>query len=121
MRDPGATDEHVISVIKDAIVSNRASGTLTARQRGQMCHELFNRIRRLDILQDIIDDDLVTEIMVNGTDEIFVEREGRITGTGIRFESKERLAGSCFLAILDEALRRSCVISLTLSLLLLSN
>ena len=92
VRDPGATDEQVISVIKDAIVSNRDSGTLTARQRGQMCHELFNRIRRLDILQDIIDDDLVTEIMVNGTDEIFVEREGRITGTGIRFESKERLA-----------------------------
>ena len=92
VRDPGAGDEQVIAVIRDCIISNRESRTLSARQRGQMCHELFNRIRRLDVLQDIIEDDLVTEIMVNGTDEIFIEREGRITGTGISFESKERLA-----------------------------
>ncbi|MBR1910427.1 MAG: CpaF family protein [Lachnospiraceae bacterium] len=56
-----------------------------------MSHELFNRIRRLDVLQDLLDDDSVTEIMVNGVDEIFAEREGRIAGCGIRFESKERL------------------------------
>ena len=56
-----------------------------------MCHELFNRIRRLDVLQDILEDDRVSEIMVNGTDTIFVEREGKLVSTGVAFESKERL------------------------------
>ena len=45
---------------------------LTLRQ------ELFNAIRRLDLLQELIDDKTVTEIMVNGADAIFYERDGRI-------------------------------------------
>ncbi|MCR5687699.1 MAG: Flp pilus assembly complex ATPase component TadA [Lachnospiraceae bacterium] len=78
--------------IKSCIVSNPLSRTITPRQRGIMAHELFNRIRRLDVLQDLLDDDSITEIMVNGTEEIFIEREGRLIASGTRFESKDRLA-----------------------------
>ena len=84
-------DEQVLKTVRECIIADIDSSALTSRQRGQMSHELFNRIRRLDVLQDLLDDDSVTEIMVNGIDEIFVEREGRIAGCGIRFESKERL------------------------------
>ena len=91
VRTPGADDTTVRSVIRDCILSCRGSEDLTSRERGRMCHELFNRIRGLDVLQDILEDDLVTEIMVNGTGEIFVERCGRLSATGICFESKERL------------------------------
>lgn len=84
-------DEQVLKTVRECIIADIDSSALTSRQRGQMSHELFNRIRRLDVLQDLLDDDSVTEIMVNGIDEIFAEREGRIAGCGIRFESKERL------------------------------
>lgn len=84
-------DEQVLRTVRECIIADSDSINLTPRLRGRMSHELFNRIRRLDVLQDLLDDDSVTEIMVNGVDEIFVEREGKIAGCGIRFESKERL------------------------------
>lgn len=87
----GLDDEQVERTIRECILSNRFSPELSPRQRSMICHELFNRIRRLDVLQDLLEDDLVTEIMVNGTDEIFVERQGRLIPSGVRFESKERL------------------------------
>jgi len=86
-----ADDDRVIRAIKECIIGNKDSGMLTPRQRSRVCHELFNRIRRLDVLQDLLEDDGITEIMVNGTDEIFIEKEGRLFGAGICFESKERL------------------------------
>lgn len=57
----------------------------------QLRRELFNSIRRLDLLQELVDDDTVTEIMVNGTDGIFLERAGRISLWGKRIESREKL------------------------------
>ncbi len=91
LRRAGSDDEQVIRTIRECILSNRFSPELSPRQRSMICHELFNRIRRLDVLQDLLEEDSVTEIMVNGTDEIFVERQGRLIPSGVRFESKERL------------------------------
>ena len=87
----GADDDQIMEIIRKCIVDNPDSRKLTARQRSLMCHELFNRIRKLDVLTDLLEDDSVTEIMVNGTDEIYTERAGRLERTGVRFESKERL------------------------------
>lgn len=53
--------------------------------------ELFNSIRRLDLLQELLDDKTITEIMVNGTGDIFYEREGRISRWERRFEDEEKL------------------------------
>ena len=91
IRIPNAGDDQVVKIIKDCIIALAGPEDFTSRQRSRMCHEIFNRIRRLDVLQDLLEDGSITEIMVNGTDEIFVERQGRLQGTGIRFESKERL------------------------------
>ena len=90
-KNPDADDALVVRTVRECIISNRGSEKLTPRQRSRMSHELFNRIRRMDVLQDILEDDTVTEIMVNGTDEIFIEREGKLSGSGVRFESKDRL------------------------------
>lgn len=87
-----ADDDEVIKTIRQCIMQCERSRDLSPRQRSIMSHELFNRIRRLDVLQDLLEDDTVTEIMVNGTDEIFIERQGRLQPTGVRFESKERLS-----------------------------
>lgn len=87
-----ADDDEVMRLIRQCIMECEGTRGLSPRQRSQMAHELFNRIRRLDVLQDLLDDDTITEIMVNGTDEIFIERQGRLMPAGVSFESKERLS-----------------------------
>lgn len=52
---------------------------------------VFNSIRKMDVLQDILEDEDITEIMVNGPDHIFVEKEGRLMETGLTFEHQGRL------------------------------
>ncbi len=89
---PEADDDRVMSLIRECIVSHPASRELSARSRGMMCHELFNQIRRMDVLTDLLEDDSVTEIMVNGTSEIYVERQGKLLPSGVKFDSGERLA-----------------------------
>ena len=63
----------------------------TLMQRKQIGKEIFDSLRKLDVLQDLIDDDEVTEIMVNGPDVIFVEKQGRLYRTNLKFESREKL------------------------------
>lgn len=85
------SDEEVKRLIEEFVYSDFDASGLNRSVQIQLGHELFNRIRRLDVLSDFLEDDSVTEIMVNGTQEIFVEKKGHIVGTGKRFENKERL------------------------------
>lgn len=57
----------------------------------RISRELFNSFRRLDILQDLLEDESVTEIMVNGTEHVFYEKGGRLYRSERRFISEERL------------------------------
>ena len=70
----------------------------------KISRELFNAFRRLDILQDLIEDDEITEIMVNGTEHIFYEKGGRLYRSDRRFISEERL-GDVIQQIAGEANR----------------
>ena len=56
-----------------------------------LSRKLFHALRKLDILQELIEDETVTEIMINGTEDIFLEREGRIERTDKHFLSEEKL------------------------------
>lgn len=51
----------------------------------------MNSLRGLDILQELVEDPSITEIMVNGPDNIFIEKNGNVYKTDLVFESKERL------------------------------
>lgn len=53
--------------------------------------DIYHAIRELGLLQDLIEDKRITEIMVNGTDPIFVERGGKLEQLKVRFDSKEKL------------------------------
>lgn len=57
----------------------------------QISKELFNAFRKLDILQELIEDDEITEIMINGTEHIFLEKAGRIYRSDRRFVSLAKL------------------------------
>ena len=60
-------------------------------EKDRLQKEMFYSVRRLDILQELLDDDTITEIMVNGPDDIFLERDGRIDRWENHFSSKEKL------------------------------
>ncbi len=85
------TDEEVREVIEDTLLSSEELVILPVERRRLLEKELFDSLRRLDILQAIVEDKSVTEIMINGTDRIFVEREGRILELPDRFDSPEKL------------------------------
>lgn len=64
---------------------------LSLSEKIRISRELFNAFRRLDILQDLLEDDGVTEVMVNGTENIFYEKGGRLYKSDRHFLSEERL------------------------------
>lgn len=64
---------------------------MSAADKAKLVKRLFHSFRGLDLLQPLMEDPLVNEIMINGYNEIFVEREGRITMLDESFESEERL------------------------------
>ena len=84
-------DEEIFAIIDELILEGGQYAYVRLAERAQIRRELFNSVRRLDILQELVDDDTVTEIMVNGTEGIFIERKGRLTRWEKRFDSREKL------------------------------
>ncbi|MCD8347837.1 MAG: CpaF family protein [Lachnospiraceae bacterium] len=84
-------DEEIYQNIDDLILESGMEYYIRLGERINLRQELFNSVRKLDILQELIDDDTVTEIMVNGTEGIYVERDGRLTRWEKRFTTRERL------------------------------
>ena len=85
------TDEQVLEVIDKVLKTSVLSRTMSLNERCALRQDLFHSIRRLDILEELLADDSVTEIMINGENGIFLEREGNLEAyTGGKI-SKERL------------------------------
>lgn len=84
-------DELLTERIDAAIQQECEKNYLDLGQRIRLRKELYDSFRRLDILQELVDDPDVTEIMVNGTDRIFVEKKGRILRWDRGFSSTEQL------------------------------
>ncbi len=85
------SDEEVENAIDEVLVGEEFLKTYPVNVRKRLRKELFDSLRRLDILQIFVEDNSVTEIMINGKDNIFVERDGKLSQLDIHFESIERL------------------------------
>ena len=85
------SDAQIGELIDSVIMEKSREVYMSAVTKLTLRQELFNAIRRLDLLQELIDDKTVTEIMVNGADAIFYERDGRIYTWDRHFESREKL------------------------------
>lgn len=84
------TDEQLLTVIEERM--DAADGEyLRLEEKKKLRHMVFNSLRKMDVLQDMLEDEEVTEIMVNGPDHIFIEKEGRLFETGLTFEHSARL------------------------------
>lgn len=84
-------DEELYTWIDQALSEEAEQQYLPLKTRLELRRRLYDAFRKLDILQELVDDPEVTEIMVNGKDHIFVERRGRIERWDQGFEQVEQL------------------------------
>ena len=84
-------DTEVLDLIDEELIRFRGENDLDIASMKTLRQDLFHSIRRLDVLQDLIDRDEITEIMINGPDRIFIEKGGGLTPYQGTFSSKEKL------------------------------
>ena len=84
-------DEELQELIRTVVDEAAGEEYISLSDKIRIGRELFNSFRKLDVLQELLEDDSITEIMVNGIDHIFYEKEGRIFRSKKCFLSQERL------------------------------
>lgn len=85
------TDAVVRDVISEEVIRLPEARELSLNDRKAIIERVFADIRGFDVLQALIDDDEVSEIMVNGYDKIFVEKNGSIELSDLKFDDEDRL------------------------------
>ena len=85
------SDDEIQGMIDDLIIQLGRSYALSLIQRQELGKSIFYTIRKMDVLQELVDCNDVTEIMINGTDNIFVEKAGEIFKWDKCFENREKL------------------------------
>ncbi len=84
-------DERIDGIIDRCILDYPDAASIRIKEKIQLKKDLFNAVRRLDILSDLLEDDSITEIMINGCDNIFIEQNGRLRRIAQSFDSEELL------------------------------
>ena len=85
------SDEEMQELIDEMLIRESKEMPMSLVERRHLRKELFDAIRKLDVLQELVDDPHITEIMINGPDCVFIEQNGRLFRSGLRFESREKL------------------------------
>ncbi len=85
------SDGEVRDIIDEVMLEESELQLCPMDVRGQLRRELFDSLRRLDVLQLFVEDPSITEIMINGHESLFVEREGQLYKLNAAFESSEQL------------------------------
>lgn len=84
-------DEELTRIIYRVLREAESREYLPLNVKTALGRELFNAFRKLDLLEEFLEDDGITEVMINGTQNIFYEKKGRIFQSDKRFLSKEKL------------------------------
>ena len=85
------SDEEIHRLIREAIIRKGKEISISLEERRQIESHVFNSLRKLDVLEDLLADEEITEIMINGPDNIFIEKEGKVFKSKERFSSEEKL------------------------------
>ena len=86
------TDDELYSVIDSCIYDASRQKIISIRQKEELRNRIYNSIKKLDILQELLENHDITEIMVNGKDNIFYEKSGYIEKWNKHFDSEQKLA-----------------------------
>lgn len=84
-------DEEILEKIDELLLQEGSNYGLSLNEKSNLRKELFRSIRKLDVLQELLEDTSITEIMVNGWDKIFIEREGHLITWNKTFTSSGKL------------------------------
>lgn len=85
------TDERLKDIIYEEIMKVSKKNPMMLSDKVKLSKDVFYALRKLDILQDLLEDDSITEIMINGCEHIFIERQGKLYEYPGRFFSEEKL------------------------------
>lgn len=84
-------DEELEELIYKVLQEAAERDYIPLNEQIQISRRLFHAFRKLDILQEFLEDEAITEIMINGTKDIFLEKNGKIFRSGKHFLSEEKL------------------------------
>lgn len=84
-------DDEVLELIADVIFQYSSENYIPMKEKNEIGRRIFNALRKLDVLQELVDNHEITEIMINGPNHIFIENQGRIVEWDRQFESREKL------------------------------
>ena len=84
-------DEELQELIFRVLEEESRGEYISLGMRAKLGKELFNAFRKLDLLQELIEDEDITEVMINGVQNIFVEKQGKLYLTDRHFLSREKL------------------------------
>ena len=90
--DSEIDENRLIQIIDQNIGRDRGKEYLRYADKKRLRTEIFNSMRKMDVLQELLEDEEITEIMVNGPEHIFIEKAGRLLETELEFDSLERLS-----------------------------
>lgn len=85
------SDDDVMELVANAVFCKTQEQYLSISEKRELAESVFNSMRRLDILQPIIEDKSITEIMINGPDKLFIEKNGFVSKLDLSFESADKL------------------------------
>lgn len=85
------SDDQMQELIDELLIREGKKQALSLEEKTKLRKELFYAVRKLDVLQELVDDKEITEIMINGAEHIFIEKKGRLFQLEQKFESKEKL------------------------------
>ena len=85
------SDEELEQEIENIVMQKISGQYLPIEQKISIIERIYSSIRGLGILDSIISDDTITEVMINGPDKIFIEKNGKLTKIEEKFESQRKL------------------------------
>ncbi len=85
------SDDEILKLIRNKIIEKSRTCPMNLSDRKRVEGHVFNSLRKLDVLEDLLKDEDITEIMINGPDNIFIEKNGKVEKWTEKFSSEEKL------------------------------
>ena len=85
------SDKELKELIDDCLDSLEKRIPLIGIDRVNIRNTIYNGRRRFGLIQPFLEDNSVNEIMINGTDAIFIEQDGELRKTDVRFDDRDKL------------------------------
>lgn len=85
------SDDEIREVIAEIVMEESRRQYMSLNEKKEIMEGVFNSMRGLDVLQPLVDDPSITEIMINGPHNVFIEKDGRLYKKDVSFGTNEKL------------------------------